>query len=134
MISRAPRPAHHLAVSRVVAAIPLIGIGAQHLLGMAPLEPILVGAGIPFSEPLGWIVPILEVLAGLALLIGGQARWGALISVVIMGVALYAHMVHDWADEPVILLPIVVFLGGLQVLWGGAGSFSADLAATDLRA
>ena len=35
---------------------------------------------------------------------------GALVTLPTMGVAVYAHLVHDWADEPVIILPIAAFV------------------------
>ena len=124
-------PAKHLTVIRSLSALPLILIGAQHVIGTAPILPIIEGARIPQPVFFSYIVPPLEVIAGLLLLIGLYARIGALITLPTMGVAMYAHMVHDWADEPVIVLPIAVFLGVLQVLWGGAGAFSTDLAASD---
>lgn len=122
--------ARHLTVIRVLCAIPLLGIGTQHLIGTAPMGPILVGAGIPFATPLALIVPVLEVLAGLALVIGYEARLAALASLVTMVVAVYAHSVHDWTDEPTIVLPLAMILGLAQIMWGGAGAFSTDLAAT----
>ncbi len=128
---RTTSSARHLTAIRVIASLPLIGIGAQHLLGMAPMQPILEGAGIPFPELLGTVVPVLEVLAGLSLLLGLFARVGAVVSLAIMAVAIHAHMVHDWSDEPTILLPIAVLGAVLQVAWSGAGAFSADLAAAE---
>ena len=125
---RETRPAKHLAVLRLAAAVPLIGIGVQHLLGTAPMEPILEGAKIPLVALFAVLVPILEVVAGVGLVIGLYARIHALVAVLIMGVAVYAHLVHDWADEPVLLLPVAVGVFALQILWGGAGAFSTDLA------
>ena len=124
-------PAKHLTVIRSLCALPLILIGTQHLIGTAPILPILEGARIPQAVFFSYLVPPLEVLAGLLLLIGYCARLGALVTLPTMGVAVYAHLVHDWAEEPTIVLPIAVFVGVLQVLWGGAGAFSTDLAATD---
>ncbi len=123
--------AKHLTGIRALVALPLILIGIQHVIGTAPILPILEGARIPQAVLFSYIVPPLEVLAGLSLLIGLYARAGALITLPTMGVAVYAHLVHDWADEPVIVLPIAVFLGALQILIGGAGAFSTDLAASD---
>ena len=128
---RRTTPAKHLTVIRSLAALPLILIGAQHVIGTAPILPILEGAMIPMPVFFSYLVPPLEVVAGGLLLIGFYARIGAFITLPTMGVAVYAHLVHDWADEPTVVLPIAVFLGVLQVLWGGAGAFSTDLAATD---
>ncbi len=87
--------AKHLTAIRALSALPLIVIGVQHVIGTAPILPILEGARIPHPIFFSYIVPPLEVLAGLSLLIGLYARAGALITLPTMGVALYAHMVHD---------------------------------------
>ena len=127
---RRTKPVHHLAVIRVLCAIPLLGIGTQHLIGMAPMEPILEGANFPLVSFFALAVPILEILTGLALVMGFYARVGAFVVLGIMCGAIYAHVVHDWTDEPIILLPTAVLLGVLQVLWGGAGAFSSGLVAS----
>ena len=123
--------AKHLAVLRLIAAVPLIGIGAQHVLGTAPMLPILEGAQFPFAPFFAALVPWLEIVAGLALVVGFFARPAALTALVIMGAAVYAHIAHDWADEPVIVLPLAVAICVSQILWGGAGAFSIDLVASD---
>ncbi|MEM7582187.1 MAG: DoxX family protein [Acidobacteriota bacterium] len=127
---RKTKPVIHLAVIRAISSLPLLIIGTLHLIGQAPLMPILEGAEIPFPTFFAAIVPILQVAAGLSLLIGFYSRLGAVTALVIMAVAMYAHMMHDWADEPTIVLPIAVFVGVLQILWGGAGVFSSDIAAS----
>lgn len=127
---RTTRPALHLTALRVLAALPLVWIGSLHLIGYAPMRPILDGMGSPVPGLMNWLVPILEVVGGTLLLVGFQARIGALLVLGPMLGAIVAHLVHDWADEPTILLPGLVLLGVFQVLWGGAGSFSADLAAS----
>ncbi|MEO1369427.1 MAG: DoxX family protein [Acidobacteriota bacterium] len=128
---RQTHPAKHLAVLRLAAAVPLIGIGAQHILGSAPMLPILEGAQFPFASFFAVLVPWLEIVAGAALVVGFFARPAALTALVIMGAAVYAHAVHDWADEPIIVLPLAVAICVAQVLWGGAGAFSIDLVASD---
>lgn len=125
---RETSPAKHLALLRLIAAVPLIGIGVQHLIGTAPMRPILDGAGIPLAAFFAILVPILEVIAGLGLALGFYARLHAFLSFAIMVVAVYAHVVHDWTDEPAIILPVAVAVCAAQVVWGGAGAFSTDLA------
>ncbi len=127
---RKTSPAIHLAVIRAASSIPLLFIGTLHLIGQAPMLPILEGANIPFAPFFAIAVPVLEVVAGASLLAGYFSRVGALIALVIMVVALYVHMMHDWADEPTLVLPIAVFAGVVQILWGGAGVFSSDIAAS----
>ena len=122
------RPLRHLMIVRLIAAIPLIGIGIQHLIGTAPLQPILEGAGFPAVEPLSWLAPLIEVIAGLAIALGWYARPGSVLAILSMIAALYAHYAHDWGDEPHLILPIAVLFASVQVLIVGAGAFSVDLA------
>ncbi|MEM9372972.1 MAG: DoxX family protein [Planctomycetota bacterium] len=113
-------------VPRALAAVPLIGINIQHLTGAAPLRPILEGANIPMPGVNAVLGPVFGVIAGLLLISGAFARVGSAIAVGSMGMAIYAHAVHDWADEPPIVLPVVVLLAGAWVLWKGAGAWSVD--------
>ncbi|WP_411845806.1 DoxX family protein [Roseibacillus persicicus] len=115
------------AIVRILVSLPLLGIGIQHLIGTAPLEPILRGAGIPFPELNNVIGTGAEILAGALLLTGFFARAGAALTIPTMAMALYAHAVYDWADEPPVILPITLILGSLYVIWKGAGAWSLDL-------
>lgn len=115
------------AIIRILVSLPLLGIGIQHLIGTAPLEPILRGAGIPFPELNNVIGTGAEILAGAFLLTGFFARAGAALTIPTMAMALYAHAVFDWADEPPVILPIALILGSLYVIWKGAGAWSLDL-------
>ncbi|GHC55535.1 DoxX family protein [Roseibacillus persicicus] len=115
------------AIVRILVSLPLLGIGIQHLIGTAPLEPILRGAGIPFPELNNVIGTGAEILAGALLITGFFARAGAALTIPTMAMALYAHAVYDWADEPPVILPITLILGSLYVIWKGAGAWSLDL-------
>lgn len=111
----------HLAVIRILAALPLVVIGAMHLVGAAPMLPILEGAGMPLPELSARVAPVVEVVAGLLLLTGFQVRLGALLAMVTMGGALFAHLRYDWEDEPPIAIPMFVMLGATWVFARGAG-------------
>ena len=74
--------------------------------------------------------PSVEVVAGLALALGWHARPGAMLGVISMFAALYAHYAHDWGDEPALILPVAVLVCSLQILLTGSGAFSVDLAQT----
>lgn len=113
-------------VPRLIAAVPLIGINIMHLTGAAPLEPILIGAGIPMPGINAIIGPIFGVLAGVLILSGAFARVGSVIAIGSMFMALFAHVRFDWADEPLIVLPIAVIAASAWVLWKGAGAWSVD--------
>lgn len=112
---------------RVLLALPLLLIGSQHLLGIAPLEPILRGAGIPFPELNAIAAPLMQIFAGALLLSGFLARVGAALTVPAMAAAIYTHLVFDWADEPPLALPIIMLALTGHVLWKGAGALSVDL-------
>ena len=79
-----------------------------------------------------WLVPIVEIAAGLALLIGAFTRVVALVLMGIMGVAAYVHLVVDdpsmfplQPNEPVV--PITVMVMSVYLVWRGGGSGSVDL-------
>ena len=114
-------------VARILAAIPLLVIGTQHLIGLAPLEPILQGAGIPFPHFNALLGPVVQLLAGSFLISGYFARLGALLAIGAMSLASYTHLIFDWDSEPPIALPIIILVLSGYVLWKGAGAFSFDL-------
>ena len=115
---------------RIVAGLPLLLISIQHATGMAPMKPILEGAGIPMADLNATVAPIFEIIAALLLLSGFYARIGALITMGAMAMATYSHLVFDWAEEPPIFLPIAILLAAAFVFFKGAGAFSMDLKKT----
>jgi putative oxidoreductase len=117
---------------RIVASVPLIGIGLMHVfvpgLGMRSL---VEAAGLPFPALLSPVAVAIEIVAGLSLLLGLWARIGALLAVPTMLVAVYAHLAIDvWPNgpenEPPLVLPILVMACAGYVLWRGAGRWSFD--------
>ena len=113
-----------LFAARLIAGIPLLSIGLQHLTGLAPMQPILEGAGLPFPEIGAVVAPIGEVIAGTLLLLGFLPRIGAQMAIGSMIGALVAHARFDWADEPPIALPIAVLVFSALVFARGAGRFA----------
>jgi uncharacterized membrane protein YphA (DoxX/SURF4 family) len=92
----------------------------------------LVASGIPLVWLMKWVVPIVEIAAGLALLVGAFARVVALVIIGIMSVAAYVHLVVDdptmfplQPNEPVVPLAVMAMAGYL--IWRGGGSGSVDL-------
>ena len=92
----------------------------------------LVASGIPMLWLAVWAVPIIEIGAGLVLLIGAFTRVVALVIMGIMSVAAYVHMVVDdpsmfplQPNEPVV--PLVVMAMATYLVWRGGGSGSIDL-------
>jgi len=113
-------------ITRLIAGLPLAGISVMHLVGAAPLKPILESAKIPIPDVSAILAAVLGMLAGLMLLSGAFARVGAAIACGSMAVALYAHLTADWPDESPIVLPIAVLAASLYVLWRGGGAWSVD--------
>jgi uncharacterized membrane protein YphA (DoxX/SURF4 family) len=92
----------------------------------------LVASGIPLIWLMVWVVPIVEITAGLGLLVGAFTRVVALVIIGIMSVAAYVHMVVDdpsmfplQPNEPVV--PLAVMAMCAYLLWRGGGSGSVDL-------
>ncbi len=92
----------------------------------------LVASGIPLIWLMVWVVPIVEITAGLGLLVGAFTRVVALIVIGIMSVASYVHLVVDdpskfplQPNEPVV--PLAVMAMCAYLLWRGGGSGSVDL-------
>lgn len=122
--------------ARLVAGVPLLGIGLAHVLvADAPMGPLVEAAGIPFA---GFVAPVsvaVEIVAGLSLILGLWARVGGLLAIPTMLGAIYAHLVIDvWPNgpenEPPIVLPVAVLLGSAYVAQRGAGRWSLDHRAT----
>jgi uncharacterized membrane protein YphA (DoxX/SURF4 family) len=92
----------------------------------------LAAAGIPLISLWMWAVPIVEIAAGLALLVGAYTRLVAILLMFVMSVAAYVHPVVDdpaafppGPSEPVVPLAVVVMAAYL--VWRGGGSGSVDL-------
>jgi len=113
-----------LFLARVLCAAPLLFIGLQHLTGMAPMQPILEGAGMPMPELGATIAPVIEIVAGALLLLGLFPKIAGLLAVGSMIGALYAHLNFDWPDEPPIVLPIVVLGLAILVIARGSGAWA----------
>ena len=113
-----------LFAARLIAGIPLLSIGLQHMTGAAPMLPILEGAGLPFPEIGAVVAPIAEVVAGTLLLLGLFPRIAGQMAVGSMAGALVAHARFDWADEPPLVLPLLVLAFAGLVFLKGAGRFA----------
>lgn len=95
----------------------------------------LAASNIPFQELNRWVVPLIEVGVGGALLIGFYVRVATLLVFNIMIVATYTHLVVDdpslfplQPEAPII--PAVVMVLSVYILLRGGGSRSLDLAAS----
>lgn len=127
------RPYRHLMIARLVAGVPLLGIGVMHVVAPeTPMRPLVEAAGLPLPSLLAPVAVAFEIVAGVSLLVGAWARLGlgALLAIPTMAVAAYAHLAIDiWPNsggEPPLALPLSVLACAAYVLWRGAGRWSLD--------
>jgi putative oxidoreductase len=129
---RATRAYRHLVVLRVVAGVPLLGIGLSHVfVPEVPMRPLVDAAGFPLPALVAPIGVAVLIVAGVSLLVGLWARLGAMLAIPVMVGAVYAHLVIDvWPNgaenEPPLALPVTVMLAAAYVAWRGAGRWSLD--------
>lgn len=129
---RATGQYRHTLLLRVVAGVPLLGIGLMHVfVEDAPMRPLVEAAGFPFAAVVSPVGVAIEIVAGLSLLLGLWARVGALLAIPTMLGAIYAHLVIGvWPNgpenEPPLVLPVAVLVCAGYVLWRGAGRWSLD--------
>jgi putative oxidoreductase len=129
---RPTHPYRHLLLVRLVAGVPLLGLGLAHVfVPEAPMRPLVDAAGFPFPALVSPLGVAALIVAGSSLLLGLWARLGAALAIPIMAGAVYAHLVIDvWPNgvdnEPPLGLPIAVMLAAAYVAWRGAGRWSLD--------
>jgi putative oxidoreductase len=129
---RATGSHRHVLAPRIIAGVPLLGIGLAHVfVAEAPMRPLVEAAGFPLAAVVAPLGVAVEIIAGVSLLLGLWARVGALLAIPTMLGALYAHLVIDvWPNgpenEPPLALPIAVLVCAAYVLWRGAGRWSVD--------
>jgi uncharacterized membrane protein YphA (DoxX/SURF4 family) len=129
---RPTHPYRHLLLARLVAGVPLLGLGLAHVfVPEAPMRPLVDAAGFPLPALVSPLGVAALIVAGSSLLLGLWARLGAGLAIPIMAGAVYAHLVIDvWPNgvdnEPPLGLPITVMLAAAYVAWRGAGRWSLD--------
>jgi putative oxidoreductase len=128
---RSTRAHRHLIILRVIAGVPLLGIGLMHVfMPDGAMRPLVEAAGLPAAALLSPLAVAAEIVAGVSLLFGIFARLGAIIAIPTMLVALYSHFaIEQWPNPdgpPPDALPIVIIACSAYVLWRGAGRWSVD--------
>lgn len=120
----------HILIARLVAGVPLVVMGLAHVfVSDAAMRPMVEAAGFPFPGVIAPIGVAMQIVGGLLILVGLWARVGALLGVVTMLGAVYAHIaIETWpaGQGPPDALPVVTLLGSAYVLWRGAGLWSLD--------
>ncbi len=132
---RATQPSMPLAIVRVLLGVLFLMTGLMKLFVpdlRAAFSGQLTAAAIPAHSLNMWFVPLAEVVMGSALIAGFLSRLASLTAIGMMVVATYVHLVvHDpdlfplQPEAPII--PLIALVLCAWVLWGGGGSWSADL-------
>ncbi|WP_437967202.1 DoxX family protein [Sorangium sp. So ce260] len=109
--------------------------------GPARFEVLLTQLGVPFPKLMSWVVPLVELLGGIAVLAGAFAVITAVPLIATMLAAMFSvHLKHGFssvntigltADGPVFGPPgyeinLLYIAGLLSLALGGAGAFSVD--------
>lgn len=103
-----------LMVLRFVVGLVFIFAGWPKILGMPAL------LGLPGF--VGSIVGVIEVLAGIALIVGIMTKWAGYLLAAIMAVAIIGvHLKLGWAS---VQFPLVLFAAALALAWNGPGVWS----------
>ncbi|MBI4201804.1 MAG: DoxX family protein [Chloroflexi bacterium] len=129
---RVTGPYRHTLLPRIIAGVPLLGLGLAHVfVPEASMRMLVEAAGLPFAALLSPFAVAIEIVAGLSLLLGLWARIGGVLAVPAMLGAVYSHLIIDvWPNgaenEPPLALPIIVMVCAAYVLWRGAGRWSLD--------
>ena len=115
-------------VGRILISLLFILAGYSKLTGIAGTAGWFGSLGIPMPTVSAIVVGLVELVGGLAVLVGFHARIAALVlAAFTIGATLIAHM--DFADPMQVLMvqKNLAVTGGLLVLAAlGAGAFSID--------
>ena len=92
----------------------------------------LLAGNIPLYEFNRYVIPTVEIMIGLLLIVGLYSRPASVITIGMMIVATYVHIV---ADDPALfplqphqpVIPLTAIAMGVYVLLKGGGSWSRDL-------
>jgi len=120
-------------VGRALLAAMFISSGVGKIAGFAGTAGYIASKGLPMSEVLAALAIFVELVGGLALLVGFKARWAALMIAVFT--AVITPIFHNfWAvPEAQVAMQKVNFWKNLAIIGGmlmvfafGPGRFSVD--------
>ncbi|MFH1469906.1 MAG: DoxX family membrane protein [Pseudomonadota bacterium] len=113
---------------RLALGLTLLVHGWAHVQRPGALTRAFERADLPAAEPLAWVAAGVELLGGLLVLMGFQARIAAFFLACwgfVQAFLLQAH--NGWfADEGGLELPLLLALGAVAIWLGGAGRASVD--------
>ena len=120
-------------VGRILLALIFVTSGASKLANIAGTAGYIASAGLPAASLLAVLAGLLEVVAGLALIVGFQARWAALalgVFTLVASVIFHAYWAVPEAQQMVqqlMFMKNLAISGGMLLVAAlGAGPFSLD--------
>ena len=120
-------------VGRILLGLIFVLSGFQKLMGFSGVAAAIAGKGLPMPEVLAVLTVVIELGAGLLLVVGWKARWAAfLLFLFIIPVSLVFH--NFWAMEgaqaamnKIQFLKNVSIMGGMLLAAAfGPGRYSID--------
>lgn len=119
--------------ARLLMALLFLPEGISKIGGFSGIVSYIASAGLPFPPMGAFIAIVVEVCGSLALLLGFQTRWAALImSVFTLATALFFHKFWGSPVDQVMVQHVMFFknlaiAGGLLMLTAfGGGAWSID--------
>lgn len=122
-----------LLVARLLLALMFVMAGVSKLTGLEGTAGYIASAGLPMAQVLAFGAGVLEVAAGVMLIVGWQARWAALALAAFTVLA--SLLFHNfWAMpkdqqfmEQLMFMKNLAITGGLLFVFAfGPGSLSLD--------
>jgi len=117
-----------LLLLRVVVSLPLLFFGVLHLARPYVLREMLMTVGMPLVNLHSLVVPLVEIIAGVLLLVGFLTRLGAVLAFGVMVPAVLVTVQVTAGSEgppvPTLALPATIAVASfvLALLGGGSGS------------
>lgn len=117
-------------IGRVLISLIFIYSGLGKLIDIAGAAGYFTAIGLPLPTPTAWLVGLLELLGGLAVLAGFQTRYAALaLALFCVASALVAHLNFADMSQSIHFMKNLAMAGGLLALAAsGSGAYSLDRA------
>lgn len=115
-------------VLRVVAGVIFLMHGLQKVTGdVSMFSGILNSLGVPAPEIFSWIVILLEIGGGLALIIGFMTHWISKFLMILMIVAIFlVHIKNGFFGPAGYEFPLLLLTSAVSLMITGAGRWSVD--------
>ncbi len=110
-------PKHGTFALRIALGLLFFIPGVGKLLDPSGPTGMLAGLGFPAPALFAWLLILVEILCGAALLAGWQTKWAVFPLAVVMLVAIFTVVIPNMGGSPVNLLFHILALAGLKSLY-----------------